>query len=77
MRGYNENGELLLGRDASDGNPIYNIDKYKRKNQNDKFTLNQAFNINFSKDLYVRVNGILMYDEGILKALTRISVQEY
>ncbi len=31
MRGYNENGELLLGRDASDGNPIYNIDKYKEK----------------------------------------------
>ncbi|MFZ1749649.1 MAG: carboxypeptidase-like regulatory domain-containing protein, partial [Saprospiraceae bacterium] len=58
MRGYNENGELLLGRDASDGNPIYNIDKYKRKNQSDKFTLNQAFNINLTKDLFVRVNGI-------------------
>ena len=71
MRGYNENGELLLGRDASDGNPIYNIDKYKRKNQNDKFTLNQAFNINFSKDLYVRVNGILMYDEGIFESFNQ------
>src|SRR5690606_38415664 len=28
MRGHNMNGELLLGRDASDGNPIVNIDKY-------------------------------------------------
>jgi TonB-linked SusC/RagA family outer membrane protein len=64
MRGTNANGELLLGRDASDGNPIYNIDKYKRKNQSDKFTLNQAFKVNFTKDLSIRVNGILMYDEA-------------
>jgi TonB-linked SusC/RagA family outer membrane protein len=63
MRGVNAKGELLLGRDASDGNPAFNIDKYKRKNQSDKFTLNQAFKVNFTKDLSLRVNGILMYDE--------------
>jgi TonB-linked SusC/RagA family outer membrane protein len=71
MRGYNENGELLLGRDASDGNPIYNIDKYKRKNQTDKFTLNQAFKVNLTKDLFIRVNGILMYDEGISESFNQ------
>lgn len=71
MRGYNENGELLLGRDASDGNPIYNIDKYKRKNQTDKFTINQAFKVNLTKDLFIRVNGILMYDEGISESFNQ------
>jgi TonB-linked SusC/RagA family outer membrane protein len=71
MRGYNENGELLLGRDASDGNPIYNIDKYKRKNQSDKFTLNQAFKVGLTKDLFIRVNGILMYDEGISESFNQ------
>ncbi|HRP58134.1 TonB-dependent receptor plug domain-containing protein, partial [Agriterribacter sp.] len=39
MRGTNADGEFILGRDASDGNPLVNIDKYKRNNQTDKFTL--------------------------------------
>lgn len=64
MRGTNENGDLILGRDASDGNPIINIEKYKVNNQTDKFTLNQAFKVNFTKDLYLKVKGILFYEEG-------------
>ncbi|MBL7971597.1 MAG: carboxypeptidase-like regulatory domain-containing protein, partial [Prolixibacteraceae bacterium] len=36
MRGTNAKGELLLGRDASDGNPAFNVDKYFRGNQSDK-----------------------------------------
>lgn len=64
MRGTNENGDLILGRDASDGNPIINVDKYKVNNQTDKFTLSQAFKVNFTKDLYLRVKGVLFYDEG-------------
>lgn len=63
MRGTNMNGELLLGRDASDGNPIVNIDKYKRSNQSDKFVLSQAFQVDILKQLYVRLNAIWMYDE--------------
>lgn len=71
MRGHNMNGELLLGRDASDGNPIVNIDKYHRKNQTDKMTLNQALTVNFTKDLYAKIGGILMYEEGFYEAFNR------
>jgi len=63
MRGTNANGDLLLGRDNSDGNPIVNIDKYKISNQNDKFTLNQAFRLDLAKNLNIRVSGILYYEE--------------
>lgn len=71
MRGTNAKGELILGRDASDGNPIINVDKYKRNNQTDKFTLNQAFRADINKDLYFRVSGILMYDEGFSEAFNK------
>ncbi len=71
MRGTNAHGKLLLGRDASDGNPAVNIDKFKRFNQNDKFTLNQAFTLQLSKDLYIRTTGILMYEEGLSESFNR------
>ena len=64
MRGTNTKGELILGRDASDGNPVINIDKFQRRNQTDKFTMNQAFKVDFTKALYFRASAILMYDEG-------------
>ncbi len=71
MRGVNANGELILGRDASDGNPIVNIDKYHRFNQTDKLTLNQAFTFQLTRDLYIRTTGILMYDEGFYESFNR------
>lgn len=64
LRGTNAKGELILGRDASDGNPVLNIDKYKRSNQTDKFTMGQAFKVDLLKNLYVRLSGIVMYDQG-------------
>lgn len=71
LRGINANGEFILGRDANDGNPIVNIDKYIRKNQSDKFTLNQAFTVNLTKDLYFRLGGILMYDETFFESFNK------
>ncbi len=71
MRGYNTNGELILGRDASDGNPIMNIDKYQRENQSDKFTMNQALKIDLFKDFYVRLSGTLMYDEAFYESFNK------
>jgi TonB-linked SusC/RagA family outer membrane protein len=56
-------GDWILGRDASDGNPLVNIDKYIRRSQNDKFTLNQGLNVNFLPELSLRVKGILYYEE--------------
>lgn len=57
-------GDLILGRDANDGNPLVNADKFVRRNQTDKFTMNQALTVSLLKDLSVRLNGILYYDEG-------------
>lgn len=71
MRGTNSKGELILGRDASDGNPIINVNKYKRKNQTDKFTFNQAFRADINKDLYFKLTGILMYDEGFFESFNQ------
>lgn len=65
MRGTNMNGELLLGRDASDGNPVLNVDKYKRFNQTDKFIMKQAFKVDLAKDLYFKIGGTLFYEEAV------------
>lgn len=71
MRGTNAAGELILGRDASDGNPAINFDKYKRNNQSDKFTLGQAFRINFTDAIFLKIGGILMYDESVGESFNR------
>ena len=71
MRGTNANGELLLGRDNSDGNPAYNVDKYFRGNQSDKFTLNQAFKVDITKGFYVKATGIVMYDESFIESFNK------
>lgn len=64
-------GEWILGRDASDGNPLVNIDKYIRRNQSDKFTLNQALVVNFMPELSLRLNGILSYEEEYYEAFNK------
>ena len=71
MRGTNANGELILGRDANDGNPIINIDKYKVSNQTDKFTLGQSFKVDLLKSLYVKLGAIWMYDEGLSESFNQ------
>ncbi len=57
MRGTNANGDLLLGRDNWDGNPMVNIDKFIRDNLNQKFTFSQAFTINLAKNLSLRTSA--------------------
>lgn len=64
-------GDWILGRDASDGNPLVNIDKYIRRNQTDKFTLNQAVTINLMPELSLRMNGVLYYEEGYYESFNR------
>ncbi|MFT3946418.1 MAG: SusC/RagA family TonB-linked outer membrane protein [Agriterribacter sp.] len=71
MRGTNANGELILGRDANDGNPIINIDKYKVNNQTDKFTLGQSFKVDLMKSLYIKLGAIWMYDEGLSESFNQ------
>lgn len=64
-------GDWILGRDASDGNPLVNIDKYIRRNQLEKFTLNQAIVVNFLPELSLRLNGILFYAEDHRESFNR------
>jgi TonB-linked SusC/RagA family outer membrane protein len=65
MRGTNENGDVLLGRNSGDGNPTINEPQFIRRNQSDKFTLSQSLKADLYKNLYLKVGGIFMYDEQV------------
>ena len=71
MRGVNQNGEVLLGRNAGDGNPTINEPMFIRRNQSDKFTLSQSLKADLLKDLYLKVGGIFMYDEQVAEAFNK------
>lgn len=75
LRGYNESGEPLVGQNLSDGNPQANIDRFKRNNISDKFTLNQSFKISFMRDLSLKLNAIWMYDESFRESFNRDYLQ--
>lgn len=64
MRGFNQNGDLLVGRDYQDGNPAVNDDKFIRNNNSDKFTLTQAFKIDLYKDLSLKVRGNYFFNNA-------------
>lgn len=71
MRGVNENGDVLLGRNAGDGNPTINEPKFIRRNQSDKFTLSQSLKADLYKNLYLKVGGIFMYDEQVAESFNK------
>jgi len=71
MRGVNEAGEVLLGRNAGDGNPTINEPMFIRRNQSDKFTLSQSLKADLYKNLYLKVGGIFMYDEQVAEAFNK------
>lgn len=67
----NESGEVLLGRNAGDGNPTINEPMFIRRNQSDKFTLSQSLKADLLKDLYLKVGGIFMYDEQVAESFNK------
>jgi len=71
MRGVNENGDVLLGRNAGDGNPTINEPQFIRRNQSDKFTLSQSLKADLYKNLYLKVGGIFMYDEQVEESFNK------
>lgn len=71
MRGFNEKGELLVGRDYLDGNPSVNDDKFIRKNSADAFTLMQDFGVNISTGLRFNLSGSLFYDQSQSESFTK------
>ncbi len=71
LRGVNENGELLVGRGGADGNPAVTDGQFIRRNNTDKFTLSQAFKVDFTQDLSLHLSGNLFYDEGHYESFNR------
>ncbi len=75
MRGYNPDGELLLGQNAGDGNQAVNIDRFIRRNNTDKFSFGQSFKVDFSKNLYLKTNVNWMYSEGVYESFNKDYLQ--
>lgn len=71
FRGYNANGEMLLGPNYADGNQRYNFNQFVRDNNTDKFTMNQAFTIDFMKGLSLKLGAIWYYSEEKYESLDK------
>ncbi|RYE58954.1 MAG: SusC/RagA family TonB-linked outer membrane protein [Sphingobacteriales bacterium] len=71
MRGFNEKGDLLVGRDYLDGNPAVNDAKFIRKNSSDAFTLMQDFGVNLLSNLRFNLTGSLLYDQDQSESFTK------
>jgi TonB-linked SusC/RagA family outer membrane protein len=70
-REFNDAGELLLGTNRGDGNPLFQIDNFIRRNQTDKFTMVQSFKIDLYKGLSLKLNANWMFDEGFYEAFNK------
>lgn len=71
FRGYNADGEMLLGPNSGDGNQQINFDKFVRDNNTDKFTMNQSFTADIMKGLSLKVNAIWFYSEEKYEAFNK------
>lgn len=71
IRYTNEDGTARLGNNSGDGNQSFQEDKFYRFNQTDKFTFNQAFKIDFTNDLYMRVAANWYYSEGYYESFNK------
>ena len=63
MRGQNADGELLLGRDWSDGNPQVNINSWDNYNDNKVFSLGQSFKFDLMKGLFIKTSVSYAYND--------------
>ena len=57
MRGYNADGDLLLGPSLGDGNPLKNINAFYRDNNSDKYTLGQSFKVDLLKGISLNASA--------------------
>lgn len=71
MRGYAPDGELLIGDDDENGNMAVNLNKFIRKYNTDKFTLGQSLKFDVTDGLYVKVGGMMMFDEELNESFDR------
>lgn len=70
-RWEDEEGNLLLGVNAGDGNQLYQADKFTTDFQTDKFTIIQGLEIDFLKHFTLRGSAQWFYSEGINEAFTK------
>lgn len=71
MRGYNEDGELLMGVHSKDGNPNFNASKFIRKNNTDKFAFSQVFKFDITKNIYVKAVGNWLFSEEFYESMDK------
>lgn len=65
LRGYNTEGELLLGRDYKDGNQSVNSGKFGRDFNANKFIFGENLNFQILKDLSFKLGATWMYDQKV------------
>ena len=66
-----EDGNMLLGPSATDGNQSYQPDKWQNFNQSDKFTMVQSFQIDLMKGLFLKASANWYYSESMSEAFTK------
>ena len=71
FRGYNADGEMLLGPNSSDGNQAFNLDNFKRDNNSDKFTMVQALTVDLYKGLTLKLTANWYFSEEKLEAFNK------
>lgn len=71
FRGYNADGEMLLGPNSSDGNQAFNLNNFQRDNNTDKFTMVQALTFNLYKGLTLKVTANWYFSEQKLEAFNK------
>jgi len=72
FRGVNEDGDWLIGvRGTGDANVLAYIDAYKQDNNTSKFTMSQAFNINFMPGLDLKISGSWYYYDDKEESFTK------
>ena len=71
VRFVNEDGTPRLGNGSGDGNQSFQPDQFYRSNQTDKFTMNQSFKIDFTKNIYLKLSGNLYYSEGYYESFNK------
>ena len=71
VRYMDEEGNMLLGPHSADGNQAYQLNKFHRDNQSDKFTMTQALTITPMEGLSLKVMGSWYYDESLSEAFNK------
>lgn len=72
FRGKNEDGDWLIGvRGTGDANVLAYMDAYTQDNNTSKFTMSQAFNINFMPGLDLKISGSWYYYDDKEESFTK------